>query len=230
MSEQQRTIPGLGLEPLVPVGPHRDDIVLCSDGSERPILEAFQDVKGEWHSSEEDRHDAEVEIVSDVLQSVTKWAEQYCTENTDFADGYIHIVDEVSHEWPTRIRKWLEDNDYEYTDETVDKLCEQIDIYDVEPVYSRCEYSCHDGSGCNLWGTDIGEHEEQIDISCHDDLAALNDEGRLNDLLDHASGDFCVGSSRNLKHGTFEIYTMPGGRWDFVVPASRMEDLLNEIN
>ena len=57
----------------------------------------FFDYNGCAHSNDEDRHDADVTIVSDFLDGVAKWSCEYATENTDYTGGYDHMIDEDSH-------------------------------------------------------------------------------------------------------------------------------------
>jgi hypothetical protein len=261
MPELQATIFG----DLVPTCAHPNDTVECSDGTDCLLRDAFVDCRGEYHSDETDQHDANVAIVTDVLDGVGKWAEEYCTENTDYVDGYFCLVDEMSHDWPERIEEWFSDlcyngegyedyeDDNEFLAELVAAVCEAIDVgFDCEPEYDANEYACYSGPGCCLWSFDIGEHEEQVDISYYDELQALHDAGELDDVLDDVNCDVCVSRRRRREknektgnyepvgretympydhdadHPTFEVYTNPGGQWRFVISAERMGELVQE--
>lgn len=250
---------------LEPVAKHRGDIVECSDGTTQSILDAFEDIEGVYHSCEDDRLEREVEIVQDVLTKVVEWNEEYATSHTDFVGAYAHIVDETSHDWFGIVESWVEDNyphhkhpytsawDKDVIEKITEYVCENLEgSYDCEEEYCSSEYAAYSGSGCCLWGFDIGEQEEQIDISCHDELQELHNAGRLDDCLDQLEREFCISRSRrrekneetgkyeevgrktympyphHAKHPCFEIYTMPGGRWDFIVPVSRMKELVAE--
>ncbi len=255
---KQRTFGALtGIDPVVPTRRHPDDLVECSDGTVRCHGDVCYDCRGGAHGSEDDRLEAEVTIVSEVLNGVGKWADEYCTENSDYADGYAHMVDELSHDWPERVKEWICDtygDSYGYTrfdgciDKLVSSICEALGGgFDTEAEYDRNEYAGYSGKGCCLASFDIGEHEEQIDVSAHDDLNTLHEEGRLDDILDRVNCDVYVSRHQrreknettgryenvgretynpyNRDNPTFEVYTNPGGQWRFVVPAERMKEL-----
>jgi len=257
--EQQRTFGALvGMAPKVATARLPLDLVECSDGKLLHHEDVQYDCRDNPHSTDEDRLEADVAIVTDLLNGVAEWATEYCTESSDYADGYSHIIDEVSHDWPDAVKQWLESaygDIYGHTkfDDCMDKIVEAIcdglqGSFDAEPQYCSNEYAGYSGDGCCLWGTDIGEHEEQIDISCYPELQELHERGDLDDVLDHVNCDVyvsrnkrrekneetgryeCVGretyDAYGSDHPTFEVYTMPGGRWDWVVSKERMEELL----
>ena len=214
MLEKQMRLDGS----LVPTRPHVDDVVICYDGSECRHADAYYDCKGDAHRDDDDRRERDVEIVSDFLDEVGKWAEEYYTENEDYADGYGCIVSESHHNWPDPVREWIE-NEYgdrmghtdfdDYIEKIVDKVCEELDgDFDCEAEYSYNEYSAYSGSGCCLGSFDIGEHEEQIEINEHDVLRDLHDRGDLDDVLDEVNCDVCVSRShrreKNEETGHYE--------------------------
>jgi hypothetical protein len=257
-TEKQMMIDGS----LVPTARHKDDIVTCVDGSECRHADAYYDCEGEPHRTDEDKRERDVEIVSDFLDGVGKWAEEYCTGNTDYADSYACIVNESCHNWDDNVREWIEEEhgdayghtDFDdYVDEIVEKVCEEIDGgFDCEPEYGWNEYAGYSGKGCCLDSFDIGEHEEQIEINAHDVLRVLHEEGGLDDVLDEVNCDVCVSRDRrrekneetghyeyvgretympykhNEDHPTLMVYTSISGRWYFVVPSDRMEELVCE--
>lgn len=231
----------VGMEPIVPCRPHCDDIVICADGTELRRGDAWLDCRDNPHGSEEERDEADLTIVEEILNGVDEWVTEYCTENGDYADGYAHIVCEVSHDCPVAVKEWIEDN-YDYSDDVVDQLvdavCEDLDgEFDCEAEFNRNEYACYSGDGCCLWGTDIGEYEEQVGISTFPEFVKLADEGRIVGLLERVNCDAYVSSSglkwlqRDLTEGRdypcFYTYHCPGGRWDFVVPADRMRQAVS---
>ena len=232
----------VGMEPIVPCRPHCDDIVVDADGNEMRRGDAYLDCRGHAHCSEDDRDDANLTIVEEILNGVNEWVREYCTENGDYASGYDHIVQEVSHDWPGPVEEWIRDN-YDYSDEVVsqlvDAVCDALDgSYDAEAEFNRNEYACYSGDGCCLWGTDIGEYEEQVDVNTFPEFVALAESGELVDLLERVNCDAYVSSSglqwlkRHLAEGRdypcFYTYHCPGGRWDWVVPAGRMRELVSE--
>jgi len=253
--EKQRMLDGS----IVPVGSHRDDIVVCSNGETYKRKDVEVDVNGCYHCDDEDRMEANAAIVQEILAGVEKSACEYATENTDYADGYFHIIDETSHDWPARVNDWIESSygdwygktDYDdFKDELIAHIVEGLNSDDCEAEFGCNEYGSYSGKGCCLWGTDIGEIEEQIDISYYPALKDLHDAGELNDCFDRIGNEFCLSRRaprvKNEKtgyyeyvgretydhygsdHPTVELYTMPGGRWDFVVSQERMDELVVE--
>jgi len=203
---------------LVPTAPHNDDVVVCSDDSECRHGDAIFDCAGGAHRNEEDRHDREVTIVSDLLDTFGKWAEEYCTENTDYADGYDCIISENQHEWIAHVREWIENEhgdiyghtDFDdYVEEIVEKVCDGLDdSSDYEPEYAYSDYSAYSGDGCCLGSFGIGEFEDQIEINGQDVLAALHERGDLDDVLDDVNCDVYVNRRRqrekNEETGRYE--------------------------
>ncbi len=259
--ERQKTFGDtVGMAQDVPTQSHRDDWVECSDGSVRRNEDVLRDCRDNAHGSEEAQHEADVEIVTEVLNAVNEQVTEYCTENSDYADAYSHIISEVSHEWPDRVKDWVKNNYHDRMgygrfddclDKLVDAMCEHLDgAWDCEAEYSANEYADYSGPGGCLWGTDIGEEEEQIDISCFDELQELHNQGRLDDVLDDVNCDAYVSRSKrrvkNEETGYYEevgrktylsginpdvcpclmIYHSPGGRWDWIVSVDRMDELV----
>jgi hypothetical protein len=261
MTEKQRTFgAAVGLDKVVPTARHDSDLVECSDGTFMCHADVHYDCKENPHSNDEDRHDADVEIVVDLLNGVDEWVTEYCTKNTDYTSMYDHIVDEDTHYWPHRVGEWI-DNTYgdwrghskydDFKDVLVNSICEGLQgSLDCEPEYHANEWAAYSGNGCCLWSVDIGEHEEQIDISCFPELQELHDRGDLDDVLDDVNCNVYISrSKRRVKneetgryeyvgrdtympygrkdnHPTFEVYTNPSGQWQFVVSKERMEELL----
>lgn len=235
--ELQRTFgESVGMDALVPTERHGDDPVECSDGTVLPHRDVCYDVKGGAHSSEDDAFDANVTIVSDFLDGVAKRAGEYATENTDYADGYAHIVDEMSHDWRDRVNEWVcnelesregYDDPDDLTDRVADRVYEALEgSFDSEPEYTSSDYAAYSGSGCCLAQFDIGECEEQIEINAHDVLRDLHDAGVLDDILDHVNCDLYISRSRrrvrNEETGLYECV----GRETYDAYGSDHPDLL----
>lgn len=257
MAELQKTIDG----DWVPTAPHPDDIVECSDGRVCSRRDALVDCDGGYHSDDEDRHEANVEIVSEFLDGVDKWSEKYHTEDGDYADGASYIVDEVSYDWPGRVEEWIEGeygdnyghtNHDDYLDELVKHVCERLDSDDCESEYNASEYACYSGDGCCLYSLDIGECEDQIEINKIPALKHLHDCGELDDVLDNINCDawvrrsyrrekdeetgyyMSVGRETYMPYGDRDdpdllVGTAPGGQWQYVVPAEKMRELVEEF-
>lgn len=202
MADLQRTLDGR----LVPVARHRDDIVVCSDGSECRHEDALYDVADCAHRTDEDRFAANVELVREVLARVEQWSDDYHTGHADYPDGYSYLVDEVSHDWPGIVEQWIRDSmgdgygetDHDdYMDELVKYLCENLEgSFDCEPEFSGNEYARYYGKGCCLFSLENGECEEQIDIAAEPVLKELHDLGELDDCFDALDRDFCISRSR----------------------------------
>ena len=116
MTNEQQTTFGdiVGLDPIVPTRKHYDDLVECSDGNMIAHGEVCYDYNGCAHSTDEDRHDADVVIVSDFLDGVAEWSCQYATSNADYAYGYAHMIDEGCYNWWNRVKEWFSDNFEDY--------------------------------------------------------------------------------------------------------------------
>ena len=125
-------------------------------------------------------------------------------------------------------------------DELVETIRERLcGSSDCDIIYGSNEYARYTGPGMFLDGFDIGEHEEQIEISSVSEFAILHEDDKLNDVLDDVKSDSYVSRQRrrekNEKTGKYEYtgretydpygseypdlltYHCPGGRWDFVV-------------
>jgi hypothetical protein len=225
---QQRTFGAVvGLEPVVAVVPHRNDLVECSDGTNHRHCDVCYDCAGGAHSNDSDRHDAEVAIVTGILDAQGKWADEYCTENEDYTEGYDCLVNEDQITWKGRTDEWVRD-ELESRDEFVDlKEHDDLVMFDLlakfvgdyvfeeldgssecELEYDSNEYAGYSGEGCCLSSFDIGEYEIQIDINDCDELKALHDRSVLDDILDDVNCDVYVSRScrreKNEKTGYYE--------------------------
>lgn len=253
-SEGQRTFgTAVGLASVVPVMKHTYDQIECSDGIIRKHYDIYYDSRDNAHGTAEECHKADVAIVTEVLMQEDEWITAYTTDgddNTDYADGYAFIVNEVRDTWPDPVKNWIQDN-YDFTmevdDELTSHICEALDgDTDCEPEFNSAEFRAYCGPGCCLWGTDIGEYENQIEIANHKEFQALHDQRRLDDILDDVNCDVFIHRSRKRVHvketdryeytgrETYDPDARwpdllachdPGGRWDFVVSADRMRRL-----
>lgn len=268
-TEKQRTFGALvGMDSEVPVGAHRDDRVVFSDGTEGALVDAFTDCRGGAHRTEDDRDEADVAIVTEVLEKIDEWVVEYTTENEDYPAGAAHIVDETAHDWRDRFVEYvcerleyhfdLDDVDTgddidEFRKSVADEVFERMDGgNDCEMEYCRNEYAAYSGDGFNPWSYDIGEYEEQVEISGHDELQALHDEGRLDDILDDVNCDVYVSRSKrrvkneetgryegvgrdtympyehDAKHPCLMTYHSPGGIWHYVFSAESVDQMIDD--
>lgn len=238
MIEQQRTFGEIvGLEPVVPTKALPLDIIVRADGSQGAMCDSYEDCRGEFHSSEEDREAADITIVEEILQSRADAAGEYATENDDFASAYDCLIYEDTYRWGDSIEEWIRDNYHDRMghgkfdncmDDLVSEVIDDLDgrMIDADWKYNSNEYAAYSGSGCCLGGFDIGEQEEQVSVSDHPEFEALHEQDRLYDLLDISNTDAYVSLSKFSLRGdypTFEFYYNPGGRWDCVVCEERMQ-------
>lgn len=217
-------IVGLPLE--VSIAAHPGDMVECTDGVLLPHREVHYDIEGGAHSNKESCFDAEVQIVTDFLNDADKWACEYATDNTDYACIYSHIIDEDHINWKDKVVEWVCDKGY--PEEVGEYVWEQLDSFDAEPEYTVSDYAAYSGAGCCIGQFETGEIEEQLDINCFPTLRALHEKGKLDDILDKVNPD-CYVIRYKRENPTLEFCTCPGGQWMFVVPPSRMFELIEEI-
>lgn len=230
-----------------PVGPHRDDIVVCSDGTELRREEAYKDCMGDCHSSDYDRRESNCDIVRDVIDGIDTWVTEYA-ENEDYAEPYDILVLEDPIRWKPYVDEWVCD----YLDEDVDlidKIVEKVwsKIYDYalwEVEHNPNEYACYCGDGCYIDSFEIGEVEEQVDVNSYPELLALHKTGDLEACLAAYNGDAHIshrsyydgetGKRVNTgfvecgKYPHFYTYHLPGGRWSFYVSKETMIDCIDE--
>lgn len=255
---------------LLPFAPLPNDVVTCADGTQVERQYAYEDCQGNYHATSDERHAANVQIVSDLLAKVNDDASGYYTENVDYPNSYT-AGECRSTAINDAIREWVEENvdvegylpdrseyecgeDYELdardkVDDITDYLDRHVDYDFAEPVYHPCEYAGYSGPGVCIDGFDIGEVEEQIDLTCFDELYRLHVSGDLDDVLDDINcdvivyrrkrreqidGKYCeVGRETynpyNQDNPTLTLVVYPGGRWDFVLSDEYLQDILKEF-
>ena len=245
MADMQRTLDGR----LVPVGPHRDDLVECSDGTmiRRGDIE-FVDCRGVVHSNEDDKQDANDDIVRELLDAHDEWIGDYVS-STDYGDNYIHLVMESCHSWRNPIGEWLDIECPNLSsvarDIILDALREAINEFDIEGEYDRSEYSRYHGSGICLDSIEVGEYESQIDIESCPEFIVLHKNGELEDCLANYNGDLYISRNghydRDAKQWVKTSYVSGGdyphfygysngwGQWHFVISEERINELLSEV-
>jgi len=247
--EQQMTFAGnlIDVQRFLP-----GQMVLTEDTqNEIEYSKAFTDANGLPFEFEANRDESDVAIVRDELNGAEEWVKEYVTENSDYADGYHHIVHETRQEWNGIVEDYLdtEFGNADDFDKLVEYVVDNLDDDDYEAEYNSSDYGKYNGDGCSLWGFKIEEYEEQIDVTCFDGIHELHNQGRLDDVLDQLDREFCIHRSRrreknketghyepvgratygaDSEYPTFEIYTYPGGGWDFVVSKERMDELVAE--
>jgi hypothetical protein len=195
-------------------------------------------------------NEEKLEELTEYLDNVGKWAEDYVFDNSDYADSYYTLVCEDQIIWLDRIEEWIEDN-YPHFDKSFARaVWENIDPgFDSEAETHRCEYAGYSGKGCCIGAFGIGEYEEQLDFSDDSVCSELHESGELDDYLDEYNGDVypCRSQRRELNestgryepvgretytsgrgHDTLEVIVGVGGQVRFVIPESRMRELITE--
>jgi len=196
-------------------------LVQCVDGSKIRWGDCFTDCAGGFHQTQEDREAQDVLVVTELLESIEKGADEYATEHSDYADGYDVCVDENSQEWPAIMAGWVRAtygkygyrDDVTRFDDCLDKLADHMadnfdGAIDCEVEHNHTDYSSYNGDGCCFFGFKIEELETQIDINDHPALKHLHEMGRLDDVLDCVDREFCIGRDRrrekNEETGNYE--------------------------
>jgi hypothetical protein len=239
----QKTLTG----EFVPVGPHPDDEVVCSDGTVCRRSDALLDCRGGMHSCDEDRCEENANIVAELLDSIYAWTVEH-VESDDYGDNYHYLVGESHHNWSYGISEWFDGHWFgrSISNDLRDVIEDAVGhaIYDSsnwEMQYDSNEYAAYSGSGCCLDSFGIGEYEEQIDLSCYDELLALHESGDLEDALDEYNGDLYIRRNHErtddgwkettyVHHGDCIYgYSSPGGQWRGVVSNDEMIETLNHV-
>lgn len=134
----QKTIEGCGLDPLVPSARLADDMVETLEGGLVRHADAVYDCQGHAHSATVDCHDADVEIVTDLLNGVEKYVCEYTSEG-DYPDAYFGCVKESGHDWSDLVKGWVNSNGIEWLDimETAYVANELDDDFDLEDFNSN---------------------------------------------------------------------------------------------
>jgi hypothetical protein len=244
---EQTTIDG----DLVPITPHPDDTMECSDNTYIRRGDAFIDCQGNAHRDDAERCEANREYVENVLDSRAEWACDYVASE-DYSDQYAHMVKECKHDWNDRIKEWVIDDgigeiDWTAYPELLKVLVESISekVYDWDNwfgEYERSDYSSYYGSGCCLASFSVGEYEDQISLTDVEGFAELHQLGELEALLEDYNGDLYISRNDHYdketntrapdgyvdKGGNFLGYTNVGGQWRFVVSSENMGEAFDE--
>jgi|GEM_PF-4255930 len=238
--ELQRTLDG----ELVPTAAHRDDIVETEDGATMRFGDVeFTDCRGKLYSTEEARDEADIDIVTEILDSQDEWISDYVASD-DYGNDYCFVAWEDIRECKKNVGEWLyntySDDDY-YSDRScfeehvekalIDNIIDALDEFDLEPFYHPVEYAPYTGKGCCVGSIEIGEYEEQFEVNYYDEFKALAADGRLRDCLNKYDGNLCVNvGDRDLtgKYPCFYGYSYGHGRWHYVYSDESMEAALCE--
>jgi len=178
----------------------------------------FNDCRGNAHDTNQERHDADVTIVEEILSNVSECVNDYTTGNSDYGDGYYHIVDELASNWAKDAEDYVRsafercddyDDNSDVSDTIVEDVCSTLQgSFDSEPEYNPGEYAVYSGPGLCLAQFPIGEYEEQVEIGGFKELQALHDASILDDILDDVNCSCYVlrqcRRKKNEKTGVYE--------------------------
>jgi hypothetical protein len=239
----------VGMDSAVATARLRNDWIECSDGTVRVHEDVLYDCRDNPHSNEDDQFDANVEIVTEILDNGNAWVCEYC-ESDDYGGDYAFCVDENYHkDYEHVVEEWCRNNLDNWSDDIVRDVCEKISSWDCDAEYQSSEYAAWSGSGCCVWSFSIGEYEQQTGINDIPEFKELHSLGDLDDILDEYNGDCCVHRSKrrekNEETGRYEdvgretyddgsdypclmTYHNPGGAWHFVISDDRMNELVSE--
>lgn len=228
---KQRTFDG----ELTASAPHPEDKIFCSDGSVKRRGDAFADYNGDYHPTNDRMEMENMLIVHRVVDDIAVAVEEY-TKHHDYSEMYEHIIHENHTKWGEEVGDWLFANLNIECDGVVDAVCEQILGYALwEPIYDYNEFNHYQGNGVCLYSVDVGEIEEQVDITTHPVLRQAYNDGMLEHYLESYNGDAHLSaayrydrkSGQIVKSGyvrgsVFYMYLIPGGQWQFVVSETEL--------
>jgi hypothetical protein len=226
--ELQRTLDGR----VVPVGPHRDDIIETEDGEFIRYGDIeYTDCKGRVYSDEEERDEADADIVAEILNAHSEWIDEYVASE-DYGGEYVYMVCEDSgYKWKDPVSDWLTENT-DLDGELFDAVCEgilyKLDEFDLELNYSQNEYyNGHSFAVCvDSFG--VGEYESQIDVNGCPEFEELAAEGRLADALGRYNGDLYINYEGRDLTGRYPCFYGYGGcgSWAFGFSEETMKAAL----
>lgn len=234
-----------GLESVVPVKRMPTvEMMLAPEGT------CF-DIAGNPVESEDAVFEANAEIVKKILDADCKWYEDYA-KTDDYGGDYAYLAAESGRtDWHDEVSEWVESNYSNYdgfddwSGEMIRAIIDGVDLRnDCEAIYWPSDYSMYSGDGICVDSWQLGELENQIDVSYHAELEALHDRGELEAILDHIEGDGDWGLINHARwdskkgrrdginyvsHNCIDMYVSPGGQWCFVIPEGKLEELAEEF-
>lgn len=235
----QRTLPNCGLEPLVPVGPHRNDIVFCEDTNvynER--CNVYTAVDGTCFEDDAERREHDKDLVRAVLDDHEKWAQDYL-ESDDYGNDYAYLAMETSHDWPGYIEEYCLENGISCA--LVPYIAECIDDSDIECQMNRNHYAGYSGDGMCLFSFDVEEHEDQIEVDNNPVLKALHDRDELEGILVELDRKYCFHYSNHwdqdkqqrifdkiVNNGTFLMYHSVSVVWHYYVSRNIFDERVTQ--
>jgi hypothetical protein len=134
----------------------------------------------------------------------------------------------------------LEDNDFDETliEWIVPKIVDKLDEGSFEAEHDRNDYRAYAGDGMWLYSLEVGECEEQLDISnipyvpeyiieracsVYRGDAYIYCHQRRNKCNDGWEDDGYI------KGNCITFYTSPGGQWHYYYPAEYIKDIIRDI-
>jgi len=185
----QRTFGSVvGLDPVLPITPHPEDLHRCKDTGEwkrRDECLFSYDGTAWWYSDE--RYDYEATALVKLAETLLEKLDDYVDHDDSISDVKYHVFNNDL--------TWREDiHDYYcgycddctgHTDHQMEMICD--DLRDrAETVIKRTSYSDFD---YDLTSWDVGEVDDTIMINDYPLLKALHDRDELEDMLDDYDHD-----------------------------------------
>jgi hypothetical protein len=186
----------VGLDPVMPIAPHPNDIVDCEDsGSQMRRADCLEAADGTFWEDEHGRAVHEEQLVREYLDGVIEWSDEY-NASSENVDQYGYLIYENPQCYRESIKEALEDalygcDDLDFlTDDAIDTVFEALE--DKMVGKSTSGYSSPSGIDVTFNSFDWGEVEEQVDINEIDLLSALHKRDDLEEILDSLDNEFCL--------------------------------------
>lgn len=213
-----------------PVAPHRLDVVECSDGTRCNREDALLALDGTYHTTDEDRLEADTYFIHGVVDDYAKLGEEY-TEYDDYGAEYTYVALEGMDDDAVRdgVRDYI-NNFAEVSPEECERIVAHIMDYEmIEAEHYSNEYSAWHGDGVEIGSFEVGEIEHQADLTQHNWYADY-DKDELETILDAYKGDAYLSQWRGkyVHHNCLTLALSPGGRWHYFIPGSFIRDAVND--
>jgi hypothetical protein len=189
----QTTFPNMGLDPVMPIAPHPNDLVICEDtGKYKRRADCLHSPDGTHFDDDEELAEHNEDAVDEFLNGVIEWSDEYHASE-ECGGQYGYLLGENPVQMRDNIRYALEEltDRIDFTDEFLNDMIDDLD----DCIDFTCTSSCFGSSNQDVVfdSFDCGEVEEQIDINDVPLLAALHDEGKLEGILESLDREFCFG-------------------------------------
>jgi hypothetical protein len=185
--------PIVGMPPVVPVAPHPEDILDCTDsGNHLRRADCFFSADGLAFEDCDERYDHDLDLVGDLLKGLAEWWAEY-RQSDDCMDEYVHLVAEYPERVRAGVEEWIDynyGNSDEFSDEMIEAVCDDL-MEEVEMAWTKDRWDC-DKLAVIFDSYDLGECHEQIEIRNEEVFSELYNRGDLVDMLEEWDIDYGV--------------------------------------